>query len=291
MTDTGTASTAAAEDQVAYWNGRAGERWVHYQEQLDQVFGGIAQAALRHAGIDAGARAIDIGCGCGGTLIELARRAGPTGRVTALDVSAPMLDRARQRAATLTDAAPIDFLLADAATHAFPSATIDHLFSRFGVMFFDDPVAAFTNLRGALRPGGRLTFACWRAPRDNPWAMVPLHAAYKHVPKMDPVDPEAPGPYAFAEADRVRGILTAAGFTGIDLSPLDLPLDLGAGGGLDAAAELAQNIGPASRALRGADDATVAEVQVSIREALTPFVDGSAVRLVSAVWLVTAGNP
>jgi len=290
MTETGKAFSPP-EDQQAYWNGRAGERWVNYQEQLDRVFEGIAKAVLSKAGIGIGDRAIDIGCGCGGTLIELARFAGPTGHVTALDISAPMLDRARQRVAALTDAAPVDFLLADAATQAFPPATMDHLFSRFGVMFFDDPIAAFANLRKALRPGGRLTFACWRAARDNPWAMVPLQAAYKHIPKMDPVDPEAPGPYAFADADRVRRILEGAGFAAIDLTSLDLPLDLAAGGGLDVGADLAQNIGPVSRALRGVDAAMLALVQGSIREALAPLVDGRTVRLGSAVWIVTARNP
>jgi SAM-dependent methyltransferase len=176
-----------------------------------------------------------------------------------------MLDRARQLA---PPDMPIDFARADATVYQFVSGSFDLLVSRFGVMFFAEPALSFANMRRALRPSGRLTFACWRAPRNNPWLMAPLQAVYKHVPKLPQLGPDDPGPFSFASEQRVHGILSAAGFSGIAMEPCNLSLDTSVGRGLDAAVETALEIGPASRALDGQPPDVVAAARNSIREAL-----------------------
>jgi hypothetical protein len=160
--------------------------------------------------------------------------------------------------------------------------------SRFGVMFFAEPAASFANMRRALRPSGRLTFACWREPRDNPWLMLPLQAVYQHVPKLPQLGPEDPGPFSFASEQRVQRILSAAGFSRVEMERCDLSLDVATGRGLDAALETALEIGPASRALEGQPPDLRAAAANSIREALTPFAKGQTVPLPASIWIVTA---
>jgi SAM-dependent methyltransferase len=205
--------------------------------------------------------------------------------VLGIDISAPMLARARQIA---PPGLPVDFVLADATVYPFDPASIDLLVSRFGVMFFAEPALSFANMRGGLRPSGRLAFACWREPRENPWLMTPLQAVYNHVPKLPQLGPEDPGPFAFASEVRVNKILREAGFSGIAMEPCNLSLDVAGGRGLDAAVEAALEIGPAARALDGQPADAIAAATVSIREALKPFVRGQSVPMPASVWIVTA---
>ncbi len=275
-------------DQAAYWNGAAGRRWIDRQETLDRVLNPIQELLLTRAGITTGERIIDIGCGCGASTIELAARVGAQGRVMGVDISAPMLARARERAPTDL---PLAFVLADATVHAFEAGGADLIFSRFGVMFFADPTLSFQNMRTALRPGGRLAFASWREPRQNPWMLLPLQEAYKHVPRLPEVGPEDPGPFSFAREERVRRILSEAGFSSIALKGVDLSLDLAVGRGLDAAVAGALDIGPVSRALEGQPPEVVARVQNSIRTALASYQKGETVPLPASVWIATALSP
>jgi ubiquinone/menaquinone biosynthesis C-methylase UbiE len=272
-------------DQIAYWNGPGGQRWTDRQQMQDIMLAPVAGVLTDCVGAKAGERIVDVGCGCGAISIALAAKVGPSGRVTGIDVSAPMLNRARQIA---PKDAPVDFVLADATVHPFEPASADLLVSRFGVMFFADPVASFTNLRKALRPSGRLTFVCWREPRENPWLMLPLQAVYRHVPKLPQTGPEDPGPFAFASEPRIRRILSGAGFSGIAVQPYDLALDVAIGEGLDAAVASALEIGPASRAVEGQSAELREASRQSIREALAPFVNGGSVPLPAAIWIVTA---
>jgi hypothetical protein len=179
-------------------------------------------------------------------------------------------------------------VLADATVHPFQPESFDLLVSRYGVMFFAEPVLSFANLRRALRPSGRLAFACWREPRENPFFMAPLQAVYKHTPKLPRPGPEDPGPFSLASEQRVRRILSEAGFQGIAMESCQLVLDMAVGRGLDAAVQSALEIGPAARALAEQPPAVLAAATNSIREALAPFLKGEAVPLPASIWIVTA---
>jgi SAM-dependent methyltransferase len=272
-------------DQIAYWNGPGGERWARRQQGQDVLLAPIADILIDRAKPKAGERVLDVGCGSGFTTLAFARRVGPPGHVLGVDVSGPMLAQAR---ASAPANAPVEFVLADATVYPFEPASIDLLASRFGVMFFADPAKSFSNMHGALRSSGRLAFACWREPRENPWMMAPLQAVYKHVPKLPPQGPEDPGPFSFASEARVQRILNAAGFKQVAMEPCDLALDIAIGGGLDAAVRSALDIGPTSRALQDQPETVREAAKNSIREALAPFVKGEAVPLPAAIWIVTA---
>jgi SAM-dependent methyltransferase len=272
-------------DQIAYWNGPGGQRWASRQAAQDILLAPVAEILIDRAKPQAGERIIDVGCGSGATSIAFARKVAPSGHVFGVDVSGPMLERARQSA---PKDLPVEFTLADATIYAFVPASFDLLASRFGVMFFADPVKSFANMRKALRPSGRLTFACWREPRENPWMMTGLQAVYQHVPKLPQQGPEDPGPFSFASEARVRRILGDAGFTGVAMEPCPLSLDIAIGGGLDAAVQSSLEIGPASRALEGQPAELRAAATNSIREVLAPFVKGNAVPLAGSIWIVTA---
>ena len=177
-------------DQIAYWNGPAGQRWATRQQAQDILLGPVADILIDRAAPAVGERVIDVGCGSGVTTIAFARKVAPSGHAFGVDISGPMLERAR---ASAPKDLPIDFVQADATVYPFDPASFDLLASRFGVMFFADPVLSFANMRKALKPSGRLAFACWREPRENPWMMAPLQAVYQHVPKLPPQGPEDSG--------------------------------------------------------------------------------------------------
>jgi len=272
-------------DQIAYWNGPGGQHWTDRQAAQDTLLAPVAAILIDRAGVQAGMRIVDVGCGCGATTIAFAQKVGPGGHVLGVDISAPMLARARQIAPA---GLPSDFVLADATVYPFDPASFDLLVSRFGVMFFAEPALSFANLRRALRPSGRLAFACWRDPRDNPFFMAPLQAVYKHAPKLPQLGPEDPGPFSFASEARVNRILREAGFSGIAMEPSDLWLDIAVGRGLDAAVEATLEIGPAARALSEQPPDVRAAATLSIREALAPFARGQTVPLKASIWIVTA---
>lgn len=272
-------------DQIAFWNGVAGRHWTERQSVQDALLAPVTEKLIARVAAQPGQRILDIGCGTGAIAIALAKQVAPSGHVLGIDISVPMLERARE----LTDKKlPADYVLADATVYPFDPQSFDLMVSRFGVMFFADPVLSFWNLRKSLRPNGRLVFACWREPRENGWMMAPLMAVYKHVPKMPQLGPEDPGPFSFADEARVKRILTEAGFTDVAMEACPLTFDIAAGNGLEAAVQGALEIGPASRALEGHPPAVVSAAIRSIREALAPFVKGQSVLLPGAIWIVTA---
>jgi ubiquinone/menaquinone biosynthesis C-methylase UbiE len=276
------------DEQIAYWNGTGGRHWAEQQARTDRVMAPVARLAIDRAAPTPGETVLDVGCGAGVSSAELAARVGPGGRVVAVDVSAPLLELARQRYRSV---ATLEFRLADAAEAPLDGIAADLNFSRFGVMFFGDPAAAFANLRRGQRPGGRLVFACWRKPTLNPVLMLPLQAAYLHVPRLPQLGPEDPGPFSFADPDRVRRILDAAGYRDIELEPADLTLDIAAGGGLAEALVFATEIGAASRAIEGQPDELRRAAVGAIEAALAEVAVGDTVPLPAAIWLVAARAP
>lgn len=272
--------------QIAYWNTQAGPRWVSHQDLLDAQIAPLGRLALERAALRPGERVIDVGCGCGHSTLEISRHVGAGGGVVGIDVSAVMLERARERAAG-EGARNASFLEADAQTHAFEAGSFDLLYSRFGVMFFADPVAAFANLRRALRGSGRLAFVCWQPLARNPWMLVPLAAAAKQVELPPPPPPGAPGPFAFADAEHVRGILERAGFADVAIEPHESELSIG-GAGLDPAVEFLLGIGPAAAALQSVEGGQRALAARAIRDAIAPYATPEGVRMRGAVWTVHA---
>lgn len=273
-------------EQIRYWNEVMGPQWAAVDDVLSAQIRPLGRRALEHLNVRPGERVLDIGCGGGETTAYLAERVGPSGRVVGVDISEPLAARARQAIEAFPYA---EIRVTDAQTESLEAASFDALFSRFGVMFFANPEAAFANLRRALRPTGRLAFVCWRALVDNPWLTVPAMAVAQHLPIKRP-EPNVPGPFAFADADRVRGILESAGFVHVRHEPIDELLHIGPGATFDNVISLLLRIGPAGAALREANAGPelVAAVRASIREAITPFDTGNGVRMPSASWLVTA---
>jgi len=275
-------------EQIRYWNETAGPKWTAFQQVLDEQLGALGRRAMDRAGVARRERVIDVGCGCGDATIELGRRVGPQGTVVGVDVSTPMLERAatQARAAQLAN---VRFENADAQTHRFPPGQCDLVFSRFGVMFFADPVTAFMNLCVALPPGGRVAFICWQPLRENPWLSLPLQVAARYITLPPPPVPGAPGPFSFADPERVRTILVRAGFVEIAFEELREMLTVGGGASLDQTVQfLLQGVGPTSAALREADPAVRPRVAAAVRDALAPFHTAAGVRLGSAAWIVTA---
>jgi len=272
------------DEQIAAWNGAQGETWVAMQARLDNQLLPLGRAVQSALAPRAGERILDIGCGSGQTTLDLAEAVGPGGEALGVDVSEPLLALARRRAA----AAGMDrarFVAADAQVHAFEPGC-DAVYSRFGVMFFADPVAAFANLARALRPGGRLAFVCWRRPDENPIIMEPVAAAIAAgLPQPAPGPPDAPGPFAFADRERVTGILAAAGFTEINLAAHDESIG---GNDLEAALDLAFHVGPLGRMVRD-QPAQRAAVTDAVRAVLARHVvAGGVVLMPSATWIATA---
>ena len=273
--------------QSDFWNGPTGRRWTENQEMQDAVLRPVDARLMAAVAPKPGERVIDVGCGCGATAIAFAERIGPGGEVHGLDLSQPMLARARERAGQL----PIRFALADATVYDFAPEWADIAASRFGVMFFADPVLAFANLRRGLKRGGRLAFACFRPAKLNEWMILPLREATKHAPPLPETRPEDPGPFSFADDSRARRILVEAGYVNVEIAPHDLEVDVAGGGGVEAAVAYALAIGPSSRALQDQSEAVRAAAAADIRAALAERAVGDSVPLRAAIWIVTATNP
>lgn len=273
-------------EQIAEWNGALGQRWAAMRQEIDRVVTPFGAAALKAAAPQPGERVIDVGCGCGETSIEIARLVGPAGSVLGIDVSQPMLAVARSHG----QSANLSFQEADASGSPLP-AGVDLLFSRFGVMFFSEPSAAFSHLRKSLRAGGRCVFVCWRTPRDNAWAMTPLAAARQALDITPPQsDPNAPGPFAFADEERLRTILSAAGFGNIELQRFDAAIFLGPTP--RSAAEGAVQLGPVARLLREVGVEHLPIVVDAIERTLAPLAAANGqVSLNGSTWIVAAANP
>jgi SAM-dependent methyltransferase len=271
-----------------YWNGPVGERWARRVPDFERNMASITAALLPFAAARPGERVLDIGCGTGTTTMALARAVQSDdmkggGTATGIDISQVMLAKARERAEEA--GLPIEYIEADASTHPF-APRYDLLFSRFGVMFFADPVAGFANMRHALKPGGRLAFVTWRGFAENVWAREPYRAAEHLLPPQEPSDPHAPGPFAFADPERVKSILTRAGFRDVRTEKLDTTMNMGPD--TDHAAKEALLVGPLARAATGLPDDQREKIHAVVMKRLEEFATPAGVTPPAACWLVGA---
>ena len=280
----------ANPDQAKYWNSSAGDKWVRFQVGLDALMETVSARLLEKAAIEAGENVLDIGCGTGATTLAIASEIGANGSVVGADISKTLLDFAKTRSPE-KQSGDIEYLLADAQSHAFVAGKYDLLISRFGVMFFSDPVKAFANMTSALRPGGRVLFVSWSSASDNPWFAVPGDAAIEQLGKPAPAEPTAPGPLAFQDVAYVVSILQQAGLN--SCAGVTENLDLFYSGGIGEAASLASNVGPAVRIVKefNGDEKDVKEIERKTIEGFREYVCDQGVRIPASLNFYEAFKP
>jgi len=274
-------------DQVEFWSSTAGPKWALQQASLDSLMQPVLDGVLTRALLEPGQRVLDVGCGAGASSLAAADLVTEQGAVLGVDVSPPLLKLARERAAALPH---VGFELGDAAELTL-DPPFDRLISRFGVMFFADPVAGFAHMAKQLTPGARLSFAAWGQIPDNPFFTLPARAARETLGAMPKSDPDAPGPFAFRDPERVLNILQNAGWTEVSCDVVDL--DLTPAGGPDDLAEQMCDIGPAGGAITHfeASSAQITALKQTIADALQPYVKGGSLRLPAQINFVTALKP
>jgi SAM-dependent methyltransferase len=269
-------------EQTALWNGRAGRAWVDQQALLDQLFKPLEDRLVEEVRAARGHRVLDVGCGTGSTTLAAARLLGATGHCLGVDISQPMVAHARQRAKR--EESPARFVCADVQTYPFEPASFDTIISRLGVMFFDNPVVAFANLRRAATDGAKLRCIAWRSAAENPFMTTAERAAAPLLPNIPPRRPDAPGQFAFADGQRISSILQKTGWTGIDIQPIDVDCAMPQKELLGYLTRL----GPVGLILEDADERTRAHVIDTVRTAFDPYVHGTEVRFTAACWMVSA---
>jgi ubiquinone/menaquinone biosynthesis C-methylase UbiE len=277
----------ANAEQERFWDEEAGPAWVEHQERFDALVGPFGRLSLDAGAPAPGESVLDVGCGTGATVLELAERTGPTGHVVGLDISQVMLARARSRVAE-AGFGTVELVCADAQVAALPAAAHHLVHSRFGVMFFSDPVAAFANLRSTLRSEGRLAFVCWQAPDRNEWFAAPV-AALSGILEAPPVPQAgAPSPFALADPGLIREILERAGFSEIGVKGQEGEVRFAAAGEAGRAAEIALSVLPVRAAYAAAPPEVQRRARSAVRAALEPFGGSHGVVVPASVWVVTA---
>jgi ubiquinone/menaquinone biosynthesis C-methylase UbiE len=270
------------EEQTALWNGVVATAWIEVQPLLDTVLQPFEDLLVQAVAAKSAYSVLDVGCGTGATSLAVARMLGGNGRCSGVDISEPMIAVARARAAR--DGSEATFICADAQTCPFESASFNMIISRFGVMFFADPVSAFANLRRAATDNAELCFLAWRTPGENPFMTTAERAAAPLLPKIPPREPDAPGQFAFADSGRVARILEEAGWAEVDIQPVDGPCAF-------PEKELVRyftQLGPLGRVLHEADEQTRIRIIATVRAAFDPYVHADEVRFNVACWRVTA---
>ena len=277
--------TIANQEQREFWSDIKGDLWVTLQPRIDMMLATFGNKALDTLNPQSGERVLEIGCGTGTTTLALGERVGVSGEILAADLSRPMLNKAIERA-NVGGEHPITFVEADAQVHKFPTATFDAVYSRFGVMFFDDPVAAFRNIRKAVRPGGRMAYVCWADRKANPWIRIPAGAAKTCLDLPAPPPDDAPGQFSMENEDRVQQILHDAGWSDIGLERFTVEGSIGSNAA--DAARFITKMGPMSEPFALADSDTQNKTLQVIEEALTPYSNDSGVTLGFSTWIVSA---
>ena len=282
---TTSANTGPNAAQIENWDGPGGQHWVAEAERYDRMSRSFGERIIEAVVPRPGDEVLDVGCGNGAVALAASALVAPGGSVMGLDISGPMLGYARRRAAA-AGIASVSFRKGDAQVYPLPPASFDAVVSRFGVMFFDDPVAAFANLGRALRPGGRIAFACWRDLLVNDWLMVPAGAALQFVPMPDLGQPGAPGPFSLADPDRVHQVLRDAAFAQIALEEIVRPMPMGSSAddvlAFMRGTELAQVL------MTGVDPGIAEQAWAAVKAALQAHAEPGGITLAGTAWLVTA---
>jgi ubiquinone/menaquinone biosynthesis C-methylase UbiE len=269
-------------EQTALWNGPAARAWIEAQASVDRMFKPFEELLVDAVAAASPKMVLDVGCGTGGTTLAIARRLGDTGRCIGLDISEPMIAVARVRAEGEGSAAV--FISGDAQVYPFEAEIVDMIVSRFGVMFFSDPVAAFANLRRAARDGAIVRCIAFRSAAENPFMTTAERAAAPLLPSLPERQPDAPGQFAFASSERVASILTQSNWESIDIRPIDVSCTLPE----DELVPYLTRFGPVGRILQQVDDRTRSTVVQTVRAAFDPYVHGREVRFTAACWMIGA---
>jgi SAM-dependent methyltransferase len=268
------------------WASGAGNAWVEIQDLTDRVYEGVERRLTDEVAEGPGKRVLDVGCGTGVTTVAIAQRLSPESACTGVDVSDVMVEAARRRAADAGVSAR--FELGDAGTREFEEGEFDFVVSRWGIMFFPDPVAAFSNLRKAAA-GGKLRAVTWRTQLENPFMTVAEEAAAPLLEGFEvrPVD-DAPGQFGLADEETTTGILDAAGWTDVEMVPFDVECSF-------PESELIRyfsGLGPLARHLDGISKSEIpGNLVETVHEAFNPYIEGEEVRFNAACWMIRANSP
>ncbi len=279
--------------QKDMWNGRAGASWVRHNSLLEELLSEPGHRCMDLYSLPSSAQILDVGCGCGNQTLDWASRLDPSCTIIGVDISEPMLALAEDLKSANQSSlqANVSFRLGDASESLFPEASFDAIYSRFGVMFFADPTAAFTQLRSTLKPKGQLGFVCWQSPALNTFFTAPMRAALTVLPPPPPAKPGAPGPFGLSDKERTYSVLSKAGFTEVTVEPLQLELSAGADRSFDDLFQELIQIGPAAALIAESDPTLSEQAKTAVYETLGEFYSvGKGVRFEANFWLVSAQN-
>ena len=274
--------------QKDFWSGKGGDYWVEKQNEMDIMLSPLGEKALAKLDLKNNSEVLDIGCGCGATTLEIAKKVSE-GTVTGLDISVPMLNKAESEA-SIQGIANVDFKVVDVQVDQLASEKYDYVYSRFGVMFFDDPYEAFKNIFSSIKEGGELSFVCWQDPSLNPWQSLSVQVIRGYLDMPSP-PPRSPGPFAFHEKDYVKEILEKSGFSDISFDDNQEDITMFSGKSLQEASEDYLAINPVvTEMLKDSPDDLKAEIVESLKEAFSEFHKGDGLVFPSATWVVSASK-
>ena len=275
------------KNQKDFWSGKGGDIWVERQNAMDTMLSPLGEAALNKLNFNEEENVLDIGCGCGHTTLNIAKRIGPSGNVTGLDISEPMLKRAKESAVEMS-ITNTSFKCVDVQTEDLGDQIYSSAFSRFGVMFFEDSVAAFKNINKSLISGGYLSFVCWQSPAVNPWQSLFIQVVKKFLDLPSP-PPRSPGPFAFMESEYVSSILEESKFQDITIEGHEAEVNMFPGRSLSDSVKDYISINPVvTQMLKESSENQIAEIVNSGIEAFSPYYSEKGLIFPSATWLVTA---